>query len=169
MLHRIGGLPIFAAVALSTGLWAGEVGADQGSGDQRDASRSVTAESGGRDNAPQQTAQGQGGDEVDVSVTTEGGLEVATYDGAFSFELGGRLMVDLGLFDEDEVSLGDGTELRRARIDLEGTMYHDWRYEFAVDFAGGDADVKDAYIAYQGWLPHSIAVGQFKEPSASRR
>jgi len=100
----------------------------------------------------------------EIKVETEGGLEVSTYDGAFSFELGGRLMIDAAVYDEDKVKLGDGTELRRARLEAEGRLFHDWIYELGVDFSGGDADVKDAYIGYEGWWPASIKAGQFKEP-----
>ena len=103
-----------------------------------------------------------------VKVETEGGVEASTYDGAFSFQLGGRLMVDAAFYDQDERenNLGDGTELRRSRIDVEGRMFHDWIYELAVDFADADGkvEVKDAYVGYEGWWPASFKVGQFKEP-----
>ena len=100
----------------------------------------------------------------EVLVNTEGGLEVSTYNGKFSFEIGGRLMIDAAHYDEDKNKLGDGTELRRARLEVEGILFGDWNYEFGVDFAGGDADVKDAYLQYNGFWPVSIRMGQFKEP-----
>ena len=104
------------------------------------------------------------GDSTPLQIESEGGLELGTYDGEFSFEFGGRLMVDLANYAEDEVDLGDGTELRRARFEAEGTLYSDWGYELGFDFAGGDADVKDAYIEYRGYWPTRLLVGQFKEP-----
>jgi phosphate-selective porin OprO/OprP len=79
-------------------------------------------------------------------------------------ELGGRLMVDLAKYSEDEVELGDGTELRQARLALEGTIDSEWDYELGVDFADGDADVKDAYIGYGGFEDTHLQIGQFKEP-----
>ena len=97
-------------------------------------------------------------------IETEGGLEVATYDGEFSFELGGRLMIDAAHYNESLNTLGDGTELRRARIEMEGSMYGDWAYEFSVDFSDKDADIKDAYFSYMGTDPLRIQIGQFKEP-----
>ena len=100
----------------------------------------------------------------DVNVKTKGGLEVSTDDGAFSFGLGGRLMLDAAYYDEDKTKLGDGTEVRRARLEAEGRLFHDWTYELGVDFAGGDSDVKNAYIGYEGWWPASFKIGQFKEP-----
>lgn len=100
----------------------------------------------------------------EVKVSTKGGLEVESYDGESSFELGGRLMVDAAFYDEDGNTLGDGTELRRARIEMEGTFQGDWGYELGVDVADGDADVKDAYLEYLGFWPGKLKVGQFKEP-----
>lgn len=103
-------------------------------------------------------------DEAGVLVSTEGGLELSRYDGQFSFELAGRLMIDTAVYLQDKESLGNGTELRRARLELEGLMYSNWGYEFAVDFAGGDADIKDAYLEYMGNYDSSTTIGQFKEP-----
>ncbi len=97
-------------------------------------------------------------------VETDGGLEVSTFDGESSFELGGRLMFDGALYQQDQVEMGSGTALRRARIEMEGTLFTDWGYKLGVDFAGGDADVKNAYIAYNGVWPWKFKLGQFKEP-----
>ena len=99
-----------------------------------------------------------------VKVKTKGGLEVSSDDDAFSFELGGRLMMDTVFYNEDLNKLGDGTELRRARLEVNGKLYHDWLYELGIDFADGDADIKDAYIAYKGWSPLRLKLGHFKEP-----
>lgn len=103
-------------------------------------------------------------EQADLHVSSKGGLEASTYDGEFSFELGGRLMIDGASYNEDEVTLGDGTEVRRARIEAKGTLFSDWGYELGIDFADSDADVKDAYLEYLGWWPASIKIGQFKEP-----
>jgi len=102
----------------------------------------------------------------DVMVTTGGGIEVQSNDGAFSAELGGRLMVDYAHYKEDTVPLGSGTELRRARLDLEGTMYGNWGYELSVDFSDSsqEVEVKDAYIAYNSLSDYSILIGHYKEP-----
>jgi phosphate-selective porin OprO/OprP len=40
-----------------------------------------------------------------------------------------------------------GTELRRARLGFEGSIY-DWDYKFEGDFAKGDTSIKDAFVAY---------------------
>ncbi|MFW2371758.1 MAG: OprO/OprP family phosphate-selective porin [Gammaproteobacteria bacterium] len=105
------------------------------------------------------------GNEDDVvMVSSQGGLKLSSYDGQFSFELGGRLMIDMAVYQEDTVTLGNGTELRRARLEAEGVIYSNWGYELGVDFAGADVEVKDAYIEYLGKFDSSTKMGQFKEP-----
>lgn len=100
----------------------------------------------------------------DVAVTTDGGIEAASYDGSTWFELGSRIMVDGGFYSEDEVVLGDGTELRCATIDLSGRVGPDWGYELGADFADGAADVMDAWISYEGFGSTRLIVGQQKPP-----
>lgn len=102
-------------------------------------------------------------DENSIQVSTEGGLEVSTYNGDFSFGIGGTVMVDGAAFDEARNRLGNGTELRKAEIQMEGRMFGDWEYELEIDFAGSEVDVDDSYIKYVGLHPTSITVGQFKE------
>ncbi len=101
---------------------------------------------------------------ADVAVTTDGGIEVTTYDGSAWFKLGGRIMIDGGFYAEDEVVLGDGTELRRARIDLEGGVAQNWDFELSADFADATADVKDAALSYSGFGATTITIGQQKIP-----
>ena len=117
-----------------------------------------------RQTAENDTSEQIENESSDVKSGTKGGVEFATYDGKFAFELGGRLMVDAAYYDEDKNHLGSGTELRRARIELEGILFSDWAYEFSVDFADGEADIKDAYIGYEALWPLKFFVGQFKEP-----
>jgi phosphate-selective porin OprO/OprP len=95
---------------------------------------------------------------------TKGGLEVTTTDGEFSIALGGRILADVAVYDEDRNDLGNGSELRDLRLDLEGRLYADYIYEISVDFADGDADVKDAWFAYDAHYPWQFTVGHFKEP-----
>lgn len=101
---------------------------------------------------------------TDVQVSTKGGIEIATCDGQYAFELGGRLMVDGAFHDQNKTSHGNGTELRRARIDIEGVLHGDWGYELGIDFADGGADIKDAHVSYNALWPTKIQIGQFKEP-----
>ncbi len=100
------------------------------------------------------------------------GLRLKTADKNFQFKLGGRIMNDWTFFlsEDDDVKalvgdLEDGTEFRRARFYISGTIYDNLAFKAQYDFAGGDADFKDVYVG----LKHvpvvgNVRVGHFKEP-----
>lgn len=96
-----------------------------------------------------------------ADVTTRGGLEAETE--GFSFELHGRLMADMAIFDEDITPLESGLEFRRARIELEGTLYEDWGYTAKYDFAGNEVEAKELFISYHGLENATVFIGQFKQ------
>jgi phosphate-selective porin OprO and OprP len=100
------------------------------------------------------------------------GLQFDSNDGSIKLNIGGRVHNDYAVFAEDgsiERRLGedfkDGTEFRRSRLYFSGTVYDDIDFKLQYDFAGGDADLKDAYIRLRN-VPYvgSVRVGQFKEP-----
>lgn len=103
---------------------------------------------------------------ADTTIKHTGPLKWETNEGEFKLQVGGRIMVDAASYDEDNVELdgGDGTEFRRARLFVAGTMFHDWDWKAQYDFAGNEAEIKDAYIRYTGFEPATITVGQFKQP-----
>jgi phosphate-selective porin OprO/OprP len=114
---------------------------------------------------PARPPQPRGGEEApaDVVVSTAGGgLEVSSYDGESSFELGGLVVLDATHFSEE--GPGDGAELRRARLDIHGTYLADFGYALEVDFADDEVDLGDVYLEYLGWYPFRIRIGQIKEP-----
>ncbi len=127
---------------------------------------------GGVPTAPPTTAQAPAVQEKVVrpesrrapKLETDGGLRVESADGDFSFELGGNVWVDAGAYGQDQAALGDGSELRRARVAMAGRMFGDWGYAFEYDFSGNESEVKDAYIEYLGFESTAFKVGQFKEP-----
>ena len=119
--------------------------------------------------APAQEAEPAGAS--DVHVRTKGGVSLATYDGEFSAEIGGRLQLDAAYHNEDKNALGDGTEIRRLYLDLEGTLFQDWGYELGIGFeesgdkdVDGDIDIKNAFVTYTGLWPATIRIGHQKEP-----
>ncbi len=99
------------------------------------------------------------------------GLRLDSADKQFTFKLGGRLMNDWGFFapsDAIENQVGavpDGTEFRRARLHLEGTIHDRVEFKTEYDFAGGEAAIKDVYIGLTD-LPGvgQVRFGHFKEP-----
>jgi phosphate-selective porin OprO/OprP len=103
-----------------------------------------------------------------TKVSTKGGLKVESEDGAFSFQVIGRVQADTAFYDQDSSKLGDGTQLRRARLGAQGKLFNDWEYKFEADFArdtaAGTVGVKDAYIRYTGFAPAEFTIGNFYEP-----
>ena len=102
----------------------------------------------------------------DVEVQVKGGVTVKTRDGQFSTKIGGRVQADAATY-SGEPEIGNGTEIRRARMYLNGTMYNDWAYKLEYDFANTGANGKgiaDAFLAYNGFDDLEIKVGHFKDP-----
>ena len=85
-------------------------------------------------------------DRVEISASHKG-LIIKTRDEKFMFAFGGRLQFDAGLFIQDDTRLGDGTEVRRARIKSYGTVWNDWDYKLEVNF---DPDL--GVPITDGWL-----------------
>ncbi|MBA1146326.1 porin [Ectothiorhodospiraceae bacterium WFHF3C12] len=102
--------------------------------------------------------------DADVLVRTGDGLEVATMDGAFGIRLNGRLMFDTVYFQDDRVDFHSGTEIRRARLDVSGTVAFDWDYRLEVGFANDEVDIADAWLGYRTGPVNRLRVGQFKAP-----
>lgn len=95
---------------------------------------------------------------------------IRSKDGNFSMHVRGRLYVDGGYIDDDDgfYSGDNATELRAARLGIEGKAWKDFGYKFEIDFSGNDVDIKDAFIEYKGPLtdPAYVRVGQFKTPNS---
>lgn len=93
------------------------------------------------------------------------GLAIESADGDFVFAFGGRLQADAAVFIDDETSLGDGMEMRRARIKSYGTVWRDWNYKLEVNFdTNSEVSLTDAWLRYSGFKPFTITVGHQKVP-----
>ncbi|RIL01654.1 MAG: porin [Proteobacteria bacterium] len=102
------------------------------------------------------------------------GIRMESADGAFKLKLGGRLQNDWGVIEpdsdlrdalDDEAGQGSGTDWRRVRLQLSGSMYERIGTKIEIDFAGGDAQLRDAFLELLK-LPYAgtFRVGHFKEP-----
>lgn len=114
---------------------------------------------------PPSAAPVVGDDPQEVVVTARGGLRGRSPDGAFSYELGGRVVVDLAAYDEDVLQdLGNGSKLRRVRVDVEGNVWTDWGYQVELDFAEDEVEIKDTFLQYDGFENFRLRLGHLKEP-----
>lgn len=96
-------------------------------------------------------------------------------DKAFSFKVRGRIELDTAVFNvrRGTRDFSNGTEVRRARLGVDGKMFTDWAYRLEADVAAGsrddssgsELDVKDAYIQYTGFENLAITAGQHKTPN----
>jgi phosphate-selective porin OprO/OprP len=105
-------------------------------------------------------------------VEYKGGLEWSSPDGNFVWHLGGRLHLDATFYDNQGGSEErNGVDIRRARIELEGTLYKRWMVKLDYEFAQTNEvkdGFRDAYIRYlfKDYFPDNpttLTVGQFKE------
>ena len=90
----------------------------------------------------------------DMKMYWSHGIRFDSANKSFKFKFGGRIMNDYAWFDADSDAddyyggdeLQSGTEFRRARLYIAGTIYDNVGFKAQYDFAGGDADFKDVYI-----------------------
>ncbi|MGD2108443.1 MAG: porin [Phycisphaerae bacterium] len=102
----------------------------------------------------------------------KGGLRFDSADGRFKLKIGGRIQNDWAYFCEDgdiERAIGDdfddGTEFRRARLYVSGSIYDNVDFKAQYDFADGDSDFKDVWMGLKKvpYVGH-VRIGHFKEP-----
>jgi phosphate-selective porin OprO and OprP len=121
----------------------------------------------------QAAASSGSGSDLDLKVKWKGAPEFSSGDGKFKMKIRGRLETDYNNIDQDTriTSFPDvsATELRRARLGVEGILFYDWKYVIEVDFANDSVVMKDAYLQHQGYKigekPLLFRVGNFKTPN----
>lgn len=102
--------------------------------------------------------------DIEIKVD-KGGLQVKSADGEFSTKIGGRVQADAAWYDEDGTQMGNGTEIRRARLYIQGKMFNDWGYKLQYDFVdSGKSGIKDAFLTYNGFDNIELKGGNFKDP-----
>ena len=125
--------------------------------------------------AAQSTAANAGTSDLDLKVKWKGSPEFSSADGKkFRLKLRGRVETEYEHADQDTAITTypdlSATELRRARLGMEGVVFYDVKYILEVDFANDDTRVRDAYLQYQGVkvadTPLYFRVGNFKTPNS---
>jgi phosphate-selective porin OprO and OprP len=106
------------------------------------------------------------------------GFKVKSQDSDFQVQPSVYVQLDSAWYDDEETDFTNGTELRRARIALAGTILKDWDFKLEADFAGTTQDtgttnevtLTDAFVRYTGFKPFpdlgplAITAGNFKMP-----
>jgi phosphate-selective porin OprO and OprP len=107
-----------------------------------------------------------------VFVSFANGLKVESWDGAFSFKIGGRIFVDGGVNSQPVENFavfpagsrfraffpahggsgsGDNVTFRQVRFEVEGKAWAEWLYKFQYDFRGSpnglvQGGIRDAWL-----------------------
>ena len=93
------------------------------------------------------------------------GFNVRSADDSYAIKIGGRLHAQASThLNEGDLDPTDGTELRRARIEMSGTIQDDWRWAAEVDFGNDEVSVKDFWLSYRGWDDVALTAGHQKQP-----
>ncbi|TAL26803.1 MAG: hypothetical protein EPN97_18865 [Alphaproteobacteria bacterium] len=106
-----------------------------------------------------------GGDEKPpVKITMSPMPKFESADGKYSFQPIGRFHMDITSFDEDKSSQPNNVNFRRSRLGFRGNLGEDFNYKAEVDFAEEKVNFKEVYLAYTGFDPTEIWLGNFKPP-----
>jgi len=115
------------------------------------------------------------GSDIDLKVAWKGAPQFSSADGKkFSFKVRGRVEAEYENINQDKAITTypdiNASELRRARLGVEGVVYYDVKYILEVDFANDVVQVKDAYLQYQGVkigdTPVYFRAGNFRTPNS---
>jgi phosphate-selective porin OprO and OprP len=80
------------------------------------------------------------------------------------FKIRGRFHVDYAVYDEDDVSLGDGFLNRRARLGMSGKIDENWSGIVEYDFAENSTAASDVMLNRKVGANGTLKIGQFKVP-----
>jgi phosphate-selective porin OprO/OprP len=93
------------------------------------------------------------------------GFRVRAPDDSYAIKIGGRLHAQASThLNAGDLDPTDGTELRRARMEMSGTIQEDWRWAAEADFANNGARILDWWLAYTGIEDTTLTAGHAKQP-----
>lgn len=119
-------------------------------------------------NQNQMAAEKEAAAATDLEVEWSPFPTVRTKDGRFEATVRGRVQADYNYIDAEDGDVEETTasELRRARIGVDGKAWKDIAYRLEVDFADNEVDVTDAFVSYRGFDKTRLTIGQFKTPNS---
>jgi len=79
------------------------------------------------------------------------------------FEPRGRMHMDGGFHQEDDVALDNDLLFRRARLGVDGSLDGDWDFKLEYDFAEDDVSAKGVYLS-RALGEGNVRIGHFKAP-----
>ncbi len=94
------------------------------------------------------------------------GLKITSADKRYSAKVGTYMQLDTATYKgAEEVDHNSGTEMRRGRLYLQGTLDKDWQYKFELElFGSSGTELTDGYVRYSGLDSANITAGHFKVP-----
>jgi len=101
----------------------------------------------------------------DLVVTWKGAPEISSADGRYSFKPRGRVQADAWWVESGQpgVDYGSGTEVRRARLGVEG-KFDRFQYKIEVDFAGEGVSLQDVKLSTPVARQTTLTLGYHKSP-----
>jgi phosphate-selective porin OprO/OprP len=101
-----------------------------------------------------------------VQVTAdENGFQIKSADNAFALRLRGDAQADGRFFVDDPDELGvDQLFLRRARVNLQGTLASKYDFRVMTNFGQGRVELQDAYLDACFSPAFAVEAGKFKVP-----
>ena len=95
----------------------------------------------------------------------EGILNFTSDDGSYRFWMDNRVQFDAAVFSSDTYNpIGNGADIRRARMAFKARLWTNWYAELDLDFAGSTVELKDAYIKYTFDNQNlNLKIGNFRE------
>jgi len=106
-------------------------------------------------------------DPVKLDASSEDGILVfASDDGEFKWWVDSRIYLDTAFYIEDKNSIGDGIQVRRARMAWKAVVWRDWYAEIDLDFDEEAVEIKDSYFRYDNVFGRKgyVRFGNFRAP-----
>ena len=114
-----------------------------------------------------ETGRGVAAGTQQASVSLKGGkLQIKSDDGDFKLGVHGRVQADYAYYDDDhrDPELGNGAEIRRARLSLKATLWEHWHFTSQYDFSGPSGHLRTLDLIYTGIEDWQFQIGHFHQP-----